>query len=154
MKRGSRLDAEYAGRPASDPAVALALWLYATVDGVGSGRAIERLCQSHAAYRWLCGGVPVNHNLLAEFRRDSDGLLDPLLTQSLTTLIAEGLIALEEVAIDGTKVQARAGRGSMANRTRLERIEAVVSERVAGLKCEVEQDPTAPERKCSGRSNA
>lgn len=144
--------AELPGRPASDPAVLLALWLYATVDGVGSGRAIERLCQSHAAYRWLCGGVPVNHNLLAEFRRDSDGLLDPLLTQSLTALIAEGLIPLEEVAIDGTKVEARAGRGSMAKRKRLERIEAAVSERVAELKRELEQDPAAAERKRRARA--
>lgn len=138
--------AEHAGRPASDPAVLLALWLYATVDGVGSGRAIERLCLSHAAYRWLCGGVPVNHNLLAEFRRDSDGLLDQLLTQSLTALIDEGLVTLDEVAIDGTKVRARAGRGSMAKRKRLERIEAAVSERLATLKRGLEQDPAAAER--------
>lgn len=144
--------AEHAGRPASDPAVVLALWLYATVDGIGSGRAIERLCQSHAAYRWLCGGVPVNHNLLAEFRRDNGGLLDPLLTQSLTALIAEGLITLEEVAIDGTKVQARASRGSMVKRKRLERIEAAVSERVATLKRDLEQDPAAAERKRRERS--
>jgi transposase len=135
------------GRPASDPAVVLGLWLYATVDGVGSARAVERLCQSHAAYRWLCGGVPVNHNLLSEFRRDNEALLDRLLTQSLTALIAEGLIALEEVSIDGTKVRARAGRGSMAKRKRLEGIEAKVTERVASLKRELEQDGAGAERR-------
>src|SRR5882757_8709260 len=47
-----------AGRPAADPAVLLALWLYATVAGVGSARELERLAQSDAAYRWLAGGVP------------------------------------------------------------------------------------------------
>jgi len=94
---------DQAGRPASDPAVLLALWLYATLEGVGAARAVERLCEYHAAYRWLCGGVPVNHNLLSEFRRESGAFLDGLMTQSVTSLIVEGLISLEEVAIDGTK---------------------------------------------------
>src|SRR5215831_923658 len=47
---------EVAGRPATDPQVVLAVWLYATMEGIGSARAIDRLCQQHAAYRWLCGG--------------------------------------------------------------------------------------------------
>jgi transposase len=105
---------EAPGRPASDPAVLLAVWLYATADGVGSARAIERLCAHHTAYRWLCGGVPVNHDMRSAFRRDGGPLLDRLLAQSLTGLLAEGLITLEEVAIDGIKTQARAGGGSMA----------------------------------------
>src|SRR5687767_12425335 len=48
------------GRPAADPRVLLALWLYATLEGVGSARAIDRLCTTDTAYRWLCGGMPVN----------------------------------------------------------------------------------------------
>jgi transposase len=138
---------EQAGRPASDPAVLLALWLYATLDGVGSARAVARLCDYHAAYRWLCGGVPVNHDMLSAFRRDSGAVLDRLLTRSLTSLIAEGLVKLEEVAIDGTKVRARAGRGSLAQRRKLAAIEASVSKRVAALKSELEQDAGAAERK-------
>jgi transposase len=102
-----------AGRPATDPPVVLAVWLYATLEGIGSARAIDRLCQQHAAYRWLCGGAPVNHDLLSGFRRESGALLDRLLTQSVTGLIAEKLVTLEELAIDGTKVRARAGRGSL-----------------------------------------
>jgi transposase len=35
----------------------LALWIYATSEGVGSARALERLCEAHDAYRWICGGV-------------------------------------------------------------------------------------------------
>jgi transposase len=88
---------------ATDPRVVLAVWLYATLEGIGSARAIDRLCQQHAAYRWVCGGAPVNHDLLAGFRRENAVLLDRLLTQSVTGLIAEKLITLEELAIDGTK---------------------------------------------------
>jgi transposase len=94
---------DVAGRPATDPQVVLAVWLYATMEGIGSARAIDRLCQQHAAYRWLCGGAPINHDLLAEFRRENAAILDRLLSQSLTGLIAEKLVTLEELMIDGTK---------------------------------------------------
>ena len=92
-----------AGRPAADPAVLLSLWLYATVEGVGSARELERLAQSDAAYRWLAGGVPLNYHGLADFRVGQAEILDRLLTQSVTALIAEGLISLDEIAVDGTK---------------------------------------------------
>jgi transposase len=141
-----------AGRPASDPAVLLAVWLYATLEGIGAARAIERLCEHHAAYRWLCGGVPVNHDMLSAFRRDSGPELDRLLTQSLTGLIAEGLVTLEEVIIDGTKTQARAGRGSLSQAERLTRIETRVTEHVARLKRELEEDPAGPERRRQERA--
>jgi len=141
-----------AGRPATDPRVVLAVWLYATLEGIGSARAIDRLCQQHAAYRWLCGGAPINHDLLSAFRREHAGLLDRLLTQSVTGLIAEKLVTLEELAIDGTKVRAHAGRGSMSKAKRLESIEKAVAERVAELKSELDTDPAEPERRCKRRA--
>ena len=81
------------------------------------------------------------------FRRDSGAL-----TQSLTALIAEGLISLEELAIDGTKVRARAGHNSLAGREKLDRIETAVAERVATLNSELEQDAGADERKRQAHS--
>src|SRR6516165_6260621 len=143
---------EVAGRPATDPQVVLAVWLYATMEGIGSARAIDRLCQQHAAYRWLCGGAPINHDLLSAFRREHAGLLDRLLTQSVTGLIAEKLVTLEELAIDGTKVRAHAGRGSMSKAKRLESIEKAVAERVAELKSELDTAPAEPERRCKRRA--
>src|SRR3982074_3657783 len=74
---------ETPGRAATDPRILLALWLYATVDGVGSARALDRLCVHHSIYRWICGGVTVNHDMLSAFRLDSGDYLDGLLTQSL-----------------------------------------------------------------------
>ena len=56
------------GRPAIDPKFLLALWMYAAAEGVGSARALDRLCAAHVAYRWICGGVPVNYHTLADFR--------------------------------------------------------------------------------------
>src|ERR1700756_3848058 len=143
---------DVAGRPATDPQVVLAVWLYATIEGIGSARAIDRLCEQHAAYRWLCGGAPINHDILSEFRRECAATLDRLLGQSLTGLIAEKLVTLEELMIDGTKVRAHAGRGSMSKRKRLERIEKAVAERVAALKGELDKDPAEPERRRKQRA--
>ena len=132
-----------AGRPAADPAVLLSLWLYATVEGVGSARGLERLAQSDAAYRWLAGGVPLNYHGLADFRVGQAEILDRLLTQSVTALIAEGLISLAEIAVDGTKVRASASKESFRTGEKLIKIEAAVAERLAALKQELSSDPGA-----------
>lgn len=138
---GSR-DGE-AGRPAADPAVLLALWLFATIEGVGSARELERLAERDVAYRWLAGGVEVNYHGLADFRTGHGDVLDKLLTESVAALVAEGLVTLDEVLTDGTKVQAAAGKGSFAGEGKLGRIERLAAERIAGLKAEVEGDPGA-----------
>ena len=65
-----------AGRAAIDPCILFALWLYAILDGVGSGREVARLACEHDAYRWICGGVSVNYHALNDFRsgqRGADG---------------------------------------------------------------------------------
>jgi transposase len=136
-----------AGRPAADPAVMLALWLYATIEGVGSARELERLVQSDAAYRWLAGGVPLNYHGLADFRVLSVEVLDRLLTQSVTALIAEGLISLDEIAVDGTKVRASASRKSFRTGENLLKVEAAVAERLTALKQELTDDPGASSRR-------
>jgi transposase len=142
---------ETPGRPATDPRILLALWLYATVDGVGSARALDRLCVHHSIYRWICGGVGVNHTMLSMFRIESGDFLDRLLTQSLAALMAEGLITLDEVMTDGTKVRAAASRSSMRRVERLKELEAQARERVAGLRRELDADPAASERRLSRR---
>src|SRR5512145_2969057 len=89
-----------AGRPAIDPRILVALWLYATSEGVGSARELERLCSMHAAYRWLCGGVSVNHHTLSDFRVGQEKALDDLMTQILGALMSDGLLQLRRVAQD------------------------------------------------------
>ena len=142
---------EVPGRPATDPRILLALWLYATADGIGSARALARLCKHHAIYRWICGGVGVNHTMLSEFRLESGEFLDRLLTSSLTALMKEGLITLEEVITDGTKVRAAASRSSMRRRQTLVELEEKARRRVAELKQELEADSAAGERRLSKR---
>jgi len=135
------------GRPAADPAVVLALWLYATLEGVGSARELERLCERDVAYRWLCGGVAVNYHGLADFRVGHGDLLDGLLSESVAAMFAEGLIDLDEVIIDGTKVKASASKDSFARENRLLRAERLAQERIAQLKAEIDADPGASTRR-------
>jgi transposase len=135
------------GRPPPDPAVLLALWLYATIEGVGSARQLERLAQRDLAYRWIAGGVPLNYHGLSDFRVAHVEVLDRLLTESVTALIAEGVVSLAEIAVDGTKVRARASRDSFKTGTKLAQIGAVVEQRLAALKAGIASDPDASSRR-------
>ena len=112
---------EQPGHPATSPRLLLALWLYATSEGVGSARALERLCDSHDAYRWLCGGVSVNHHTLATFRIGCTKLLDRLLCDHLAALAKAGLVNLETLAQDGVRVRASAGAASFRREATLDK---------------------------------
>ena len=131
------------GRPPPDPAIMLALWLYATIEGVGSARQLDRLAQSDLAYRWIAGGVPLNYHGLADFRVAHVEVLDRLLSESVTALIKAGVISLAEIAVDGTKVRANASRASFKAAGKLARIEAAVEQRLSTLKAEIAMDPKA-----------
>ena len=137
----------HAGRPASDPRVLLALWLLATIEGIGSARELDRLVLRDLAYRWIAGGVPVNYHGLSDFRVCHGAVLDDLLTQSLGALMSEGLIDLEEVLVDGTKVKASAGRNSYKGREDLERLDERIEQHLKALKAEQEGEPGAGHRR-------
>ncbi len=137
----------HAGRPTIDPAILMALWLYATVDGVGSARAVARLCEEHDAYRWICGGVSVNYHTLADFRVGHGEYLDHVLTTSVAALMAEGLVTVTRVAQDGVRVRASAGAASFRRKPRLEAYLAGAEAHVAALRQELRDDPGATTRR-------
>src|SRR3954469_6929652 len=91
------------GRAAIDPRLCVALGLYATLEGVGSARALDWLCGSHHAFRWLCGGVSVNHHTPSDFRVDHVEVPDRLLTHSVAVLREQDLVDLNRVAHDGMR---------------------------------------------------
>jgi transposase len=132
-----------AGRPATDPKILLALWLYATLEAVGAARALDRLCSTHLAYQWLCGGVPMNYHTLADFRTAHGTFLDTLLTQGVAALMAQSLVTLERVAQDGVRARASAGAASFRRRPTLEACLAEAEAQVQALRAELEADPGA-----------
>ncbi len=136
-----------AGRPAIDPAILMALWLYATLEGVGSARTLERLCQQHDAYRWLCGGVSVNYHTLADFRVAQGAFLDHQLTVSVATLMSEGLVAMKRVAQDGVRIRASAGAASFRRQPTLESCLQEAHAQVEALRQELQDDPAATSKR-------
>ena len=105
-----------AGRDATDPKILLTLWLYALSRGVASARELDRLCREHDAYKWICGGVSVNHHLLSDFRVDQGGAVDELLSQILAVLVHKRVLKLRRIAQDGTRVRASAGASAKKSR--------------------------------------
>ncbi len=132
-----------AGHPAAAPRLLLGLWLYATSDGVGSARALARLCITDDVYRWLCGGVSVNYHSLADFRVSCADLLDRLLSEHLAALAKASLVDLETLAQDGVRIRANAGAGSFRREATLDRQLALAQAVVEELKRETDADPGA-----------
>lgn len=131
------------GQAPADPRILVALWLYATLRGVGSARELNRLCVDHVAYRWLCGSVSMNYHTLADFRTRHVKLLDRLLTESVAALMAEGLVTLDRVAQDGMRVRASAGAASFRRQPTLEEALAQAEEQLRQLTQELDADPAA-----------
>jgi Transposase DDE domain/Transposase domain (DUF772) len=125
----------------------MAVWLYATLRGVGSARAVERLCEREIGFQWLCGGVRVNYHTLSDFRIENGNLLDRLLSESVAALCAEGLVSLERLSLDGVRVRANAGASSFRRRPALEACRKPAERLVRHLKRELREDPAAGERR-------
>ena len=108
-----------AGREHTDPQLLISLWLYAYSRGISSAREVERRCEYEPAFQWLCGLEPIGYHTLADFRSDHQAALGNLFVQVLGMLSAEGLITLERVTLDGTKIKANAGGNTLRRQDKL-----------------------------------
>jgi transposase len=136
-----------AGRPAIEPRVLVAMWLYATLEGVSSARELARLSEEHLAYQWLLGGISVNYHTLSDFRVNSGEALEHILTKSVAALISEGVVTVEKTAQDGIRIRASAGASSFRRKPTLEeslkQAQAVVEQLKAQEEKEEEGGSTA-----------
>jgi transposase len=140
------------GRPAIDPQLLVALWVYALSQGVIDGRVIARLCLEHLAYMWLCGGVTVNAHTLNDFRVQHEAALEALLTQVVTRLTEAGWVGWETQAQDGMRVRASAGAASFHRQPTLEKHWAAAQTQVAVL--EATASPVAEAEPLTPRAQA
>src|SRR3954467_15098153 len=146
-----------AGRPAIDPRLLVALWLYATLSGLSSARELADLCLRHDAFRWLAGGVSVTYYTLADFRTDNLEFTEQLLKQTVEGLRQQGLIDLYRIAQDGMRVRASAGAASFRRRATLERLLQEAQAEVQRLQqklAETAADPGAPQQVVIERASA
>jgi len=136
-----------AGQSTIDPRILFSLWLLATLDGVGSAREVDRLTRKHIAYEWLCGEVSVNYHTLADFRSQNEEFLSQVLTESVATLMQQGLVDLEEVAQDGLRVRASAGAKSFRREKSLQECLEKAKQQVEALSAQVDEDDGAVSRR-------
>jgi transposase len=120
------------GREHNDPRLLVALWLYAYSEGISSARQVSRQMEYEPALRWLTGLEAINHTTLSEFRTAHQEALNDLFTELLAVLDTAGLVDLEQVMHDGTKIQAQGSGSSFRRektvRTQLEKARQVVEE--------------------------
>ena len=140
-----------AGRPGVDPAILVALWLYATLEDVGSARQLARLCTRDISYRWILGGVTASHKTLSDFRVEAGVVLDELLSRSVAALVSSGVVDLQCVAVDGMRLRASAGASSFHRKKRLDQLHDLACEKVTKLRAELDSDPGASDRRGQAR---
>lgn len=135
------------GHPPIDPRIMLALWLYATLRGVGAARELARRCETDLPFQWICGGVSVNYHTLADFRTQHVEFLDDLLTKSVALLMQQELVTLDRIAQDGMRVRASAGAASFRREPTLQEHLIEAQAQVEALKAELETDPGAANKR-------
>jgi transposase len=135
-----------AGRSAFDPRLLISIWIYAYSRGIGSAREISRLCEIDPAFQWLTGMESINHHTLSDFRVDHRAALDELFTQVLGLLSHEGLITLERVMQDGTKVRAQASANTFCKEDRIKQHLDVARQHIQAMG-DPEQEP--PSDRCA-----
>jgi transposase len=96
------------GRAAHDPAMMVALFVYAYAIGVRSSRAIERRCHDDVAFRVITANHAPDHATIARFRVRHEAAIAELFGEVLALCARSGLVKVGVVAVDGTKIAAAA----------------------------------------------
>ena len=143
-----------AGRDHTDPQVLISLWLYAYSRGISSAREVARRCEYEPAFQWLCALEPISHHTLSDFRSDQKAALDDLFVQVLGMLSAEGLITLERVTLDGTKIKANAGGNTFRRKEKLEAHLQLAGEQVRQMEEQAAQEEQMAKRQVAARRRA
>lgn len=131
-----------AGRPATDPKILLAIWLYATIEGIVSARTISDYCKEHIPFQWLCGGVGMNYHTISDFATCNAEQFDEWLTESVAILMQKGMVDLEEIAQDGVRVRANAGGSSFRREKTLSKYHQEAKQYLTKLREELKKDPS------------
>src|SRR3954452_16202048 len=96
------------GRPAHDPALMVALVLYAYAVGERSTRRIERRCREDVAFRVIAANLAPDHATIARFVVRHQDALGELFSQVLALCAKAGLVRAGTIALDSTKIAANA----------------------------------------------
>jgi len=143
-----------AGRDHTDPQVLISLWLYAYSRGISSAREMARRCEYEPAFQWLCALEPISYHTLSDFRSGHQAALNHLFVQVLGMLSAEGLITLERVTLDGTKIKAHAGGNTFRRKETLEAHLQLAREQVRLMEQQAAEEEQMTKRQVAARRRA
>ena len=143
-----------AGREHTDPQLLISLWIYAYSRGVSSARELARQCEYEPGCQWLCGLQAISHRTLSGFRSDHKAALDDLFVQVLGMMSAEGLITLERVTLDGTKIKANASGNSFRRKEKLAAHLELAREQVQWLNRQAEEEEKSATRRAAAQRRA
>lgn len=138
------------GRPAVDPRVLVALWLFATIEGIGSARVLAAYTKDHICFKWICGNIPIERKTISDFRTNNNELFEDLLAQGVAILVHSNQVCLKEIAQDGLRVRANASKHSFHRIKTIKQQYIEAKQRVESLKKELEDDPN----QCNSRQKA
>jgi transposase len=144
----------HAGRPPIDPRILVALWLYATDEGVGKARELYRRCYDCDPYKWIRGGVDVNYHTLSDFRTQHPEWLKEQVVNNIAALRAEGLASLDVLGQDGMRVRACAGNDSFKRAGKLEQLLEEAERKWDRLQQEFEQETKLSPREQAAQERA
>lgn len=147
FEQGVKSLAGDSGRPCWPAKVLIAVVVYGYSLGVASARELERLQKYEPGLRWLCADQIINHHTLSDFRVRHEGALLNLFAQILGVLSEEGLVDLKTVMVDGTKVEAVAGKESYRRRGTLEQHVEQAREQLKHLRALSEQQREQQDRR-------
>jgi transposase len=142
-----------AGRSAFDPLMLISVWVYAYSRGIGSAREISRLCETDPAFQWLTGYQSINAHTLSDFRVGHKQSLNGLFEQVLGLLSAEGLLKLERVTQDGTKIQANASSKRFRRKDKIRRHLKSARDHLAAMG-DPDQPPSEPSKSKARKQSA
>ena len=142
------------GREHTDPQLLISLWIYAYSRGISSTREVARQCEFEPALQWLCGLEPISYRTLSGFRSEHKAALDDLFVQVLGMLSAEGLITMERLTLDGTKIKANAGGNTFRRKEKIAAHLALAREQVRRMDVQSAEEEKMAKRQAAAKRRA
>jgi len=143
-----------AGRPCWPARLLVSVWVYGYTLGVASARALERMQEHEPGLRWLTGDGQINYHTLADFRVGHEEALKELFAQFLALLDTAGMVDLQTLMHDGTKIKTAAGKWSFHGRKGLEKRVRAARSVVRKLDAQAAESEGMDERRRAARERA
>src|ERR1700726_385344 len=144
----------HAGRDHTAPQLLISLWLYAYSQGISSAREVARQCAYEPGLAWLCGLQPISHRTLSGFRSNHKEALENLFVQVAGMLSVEGLITMQRVTLDGTKIKANASGNTFRGKEKIEAHLALAQQQVQEMNAQAAEEDKRANRLIAAQRRA